>query len=79
MLSEAGNNVAPLLIFVSFKARIYNLYPFTSVEVTVTVPDPVASKPPEIGVIGIFIFPLVAIEREVKSPYGRSVLYKPFP
>ncbi len=52
-------------MLVLLKALIYNMYPVTSVEVTVTWLVPVADVPPVVGVIGIFTLPFVAIDSSV--------------
>lgn len=78
-LADAGSSAPRLFMSVLSSARIYNLKPITSVEVTVTVLVPVACAPPVAGVTGMTTLPLVAIEREVSSPYGTSASYKPAP
>lgn len=73
-LAEAGSEAAPFTMLVDVKARIYNLYPTTSVETTVTVPEAEPSVPMLLGLIGIVIAPLVLMVSCVSPPYGTLAL-----
>ena len=69
-LREEGISAPKLFMSVLLRARMYNLNPSTSVVATVTLLVPVASIPPDVGVIGMLTLPFVAIDKDVAEPYG---------